>query len=110
MKYKIIHIEWEGPFVLVRKIIVNCNLCSNEINQLLKISRLAYRENYIRVNVMKQILTKRETEEIIKTNDRVEQLIDIDDLCRILKLKRSYIYLLTHGRKIPHYKLNGFLH
>ena len=42
----------------------------------------------------------------IKTN---YGLIDIDDLSRILKLKRSYIYLLTHERKIPHYKLQGHL-
>ena len=39
----------------------------------------------------------------------IEQLIGIDDLCQILKLKRSYIYLLTHQKKIPHYKLGGQL-
>lgn len=39
----------------------------------------------------------------------IEQLINIDELCQILKLKRSYIYLLTHQKKIPHYKLGGQL-
>jgi len=43
------------------------------------------------------------------SNDIIEKLIGIDDLCRILKLKRSYVYLLTHEKKIPHYKLNGHL-
>jgi excisionase family DNA binding protein len=44
-----------------------------------------------------------------KTNANIEELICIEDLCRILKLKKSYIYLLTHEKKIPHYKLNGHL-
>ena len=44
-----------------------------------------------------------------KTAALVEQLIGIDELCQILKLKRSYIYLLTHQKKIPHYKLGGQL-
>lgn len=43
------------------------------------------------------------------SNDIIEELIGIDDLCRILKLKRSYVYLLTHEKKIPHYKFNGHL-
>ena len=41
--------------------------------------------------------------------EKVEELIGIEDLCRILKLKKSYIYLLTHEKKIPHYKLHGHL-
>jgi len=44
-----------------------------------------------------------------KTAALVEQLIGIDELCQILKLKRSYIYLHTHQKKIPHYKLGGQL-
>ena len=39
----------------------------------------------------------------------VEELICIDDLWKILKLKKSYVYLLTHEKKIPHYKLKGHL-
>ena len=42
-------------------------------------------------------------------NSIFEELIDISDLCQILKLKKSYIYLLTHERKIPHYKVQGHL-
>lgn len=39
----------------------------------------------------------------------MEELICIEELCKILKLKKSYIYLLTHEKKIPHFKLNGHL-
>ncbi|MBN1995969.1 helix-turn-helix domain-containing protein [candidate division KSB1 bacterium] len=38
-----------------------------------------------------------------------EGLIDIRELCRILKFKDSYIYHLTHEKKIPYYKVNGHL-
>ena len=44
-----------------------------------------------------------------KTATLNEQLVSIDELCQILKLKKSYIYLLTHQRKIPHYKLGAQL-
>ena len=39
----------------------------------------------------------------------VEELIDLEQLCAILKVKKSYVYLLTHERKIPHYKVQGHL-
>ena len=54
-------------------------------------------------------MTKKDMTTTNKIHNRIEQLIDIDDLCTILKLKRSYVYLLTHERKIPHYKLQGHL-
>jgi excisionase family DNA binding protein len=38
-----------------------------------------------------------------------ENMIGIEELCQILQLKRSYIYLLTHQRQIPHYKVKGHL-
>ena len=44
-----------------------------------------------------------------KDSRMVEELISIEELCRILKLKKSYVYLLTHQKKIPHYKINGQL-
>jgi excisionase family DNA binding protein len=46
---------------------------------------------------------------VAKETNIVEELICIDDLCRILKLKKSYVYLLTHEKKIPHYKLGRHL-
>ena len=39
----------------------------------------------------------------------IEELIDIGLLCNILKFKKSYVYLLTHEKKIPHYKIQGHL-
>lgn len=39
----------------------------------------------------------------------IEELVDIDQLCKILKFKKSYVYFLTHQRKIPHYKVCGHL-
>lgn len=38
-----------------------------------------------------------------------EDLISIDDVCQALGLKKSYVYMLTHERRIPHYKVNGHL-
>ena len=38
-----------------------------------------------------------------------EPLVNIEDICYILKLKKSYVYLLTHEKRIPHYKVNGHL-
>ena len=43
------------------------------------------------------------------TNLKFENLIAIDDLCQILKVKKSYIYVLTHEKRIPHYKIQGHL-
>lgn len=42
-------------------------------------------------------------------NGVCEKFLDIDEVCQMLKLKKSYIYLLTHEKKIPHYKVNGHL-
>ena len=42
-------------------------------------------------------------------SENVEKFLGVDDLCRILQLKKSYVYLLTHEKKIPHYKINGHL-
>ena len=43
------------------------------------------------------------------SNDVVEELLNINELCEIIKLKKSYLYLLTHEKRIPHYKINGHL-
>ena len=43
------------------------------------------------------------------SDKKIEELIGIDELCKILKFKKSYIYLMTHERKIPHYKIKGHL-
>ena len=45
----------------------------------------------------------------IYKQDNVEELICIDDLCQILKVKKAYIYNLTHTNQIPYYKLGNLL-
>ena len=44
-----------------------------------------------------------------KGHDIFEELITIEELAQTLCLKKSYIYLLTHQKKIPHYKIQGHL-
>ena len=39
----------------------------------------------------------------------VEELLTIDELCKILKVKKSYIYNLTYSNQIPFYKLGNLL-
>jgi len=41
--------------------------------------------------------------------EKLEELIDTEYLCQVLKFKKSYIYLLTHEKRIPHYKVQGHL-
>ena len=35
----------------------------------------------------------------------MNELITVDELCRLLKLKKSRVYYLTHIEQIPHYKI-----
>lgn len=36
-----------------------------------------------------------------------ESLMTIDEVCLLLKVRKSYIYRLTSMNKIPHYKIGG---
>jgi excisionase family DNA binding protein len=38
-----------------------------------------------------------------------EELLTPEDVCRLLKIKRSYLYDLTHRNRIPHLKLGRHL-
>jgi excisionase family DNA binding protein len=38
-----------------------------------------------------------------------EELVDINHLCKVLKLKKSYVYNLTYSNQIPFYKLGNLL-
>ena len=44
----------------------------------------------------------------MKTNTNMK-LIDIDELCQILNVKKSYVYSLTHTKQIPYYKIGGHI-
>ena len=36
-----------------------------------------------------------------------KEILNVSEACEFLDYKRSYLYKLTHLRKIPHYKPNG---
>ena len=36
-------------------------------------------------------------------------LLTLNEVCELLKVPKSYIYSLTHQRKIPHIKMMGHL-
>ena len=38
-----------------------------------------------------------------------DKLLTIQEVCELLKVSRSYIYWLTHQKKIPHIKMMGHL-
>ena len=37
----------------------------------------------------------------------IEDLLTIDEVCTLLRVKRSYIYRLTSRNEIPYYKISG---
>jgi excisionase family DNA binding protein len=38
-----------------------------------------------------------------------ERLLTVHDICELLKVPKSYVYWLTHSKKIPYLKINGHL-
>jgi len=38
-----------------------------------------------------------------------ERLLTVRDITALLQVKKSYVYYLTHNRKIPHFKIHGHL-
>jgi len=38
-----------------------------------------------------------------------ERLLTVQDICELLKVPKSYVYWLTHSKKIPYLKINGHL-
>jgi excisionase family DNA binding protein len=39
--------------------------------------------------------------------DKQEQFLSLDEVCELLKVKRSYIYNLTSQNLIPFYRIGG---
>ena len=39
----------------------------------------------------------------------IEHLLTADDVCTLLRIKKSYLYALTSENRIPHFKIGGFL-
>lgn len=42
-------------------------------------------------------------------NANFEKLIDADELCELCGFRKSFVYSLTHQKKIPHYKVGHML-
>jgi excisionase family DNA binding protein len=40
---------------------------------------------------------------------KIDRLLTIQEVCNLLKVKETYVYWLTHQRKIPHIKMQGHL-
>jgi len=40
---------------------------------------------------------------------KLERLLTVQDISSLLRVPKSYVYWLTHRRKIPHLKINGHL-
>ena len=39
----------------------------------------------------------------------VDRLLTVQEICELLQAKRTYVYWLTHQRKIPYIKIQGIL-
>jgi excisionase family DNA binding protein len=45
----------------------------------------------------------------MSADDPVERLLTVQEISQLLKVPRSYVYWLTHQRRIPHLKIHGHL-
>lgn len=43
------------------------------------------------------------------TGGGVDRLLTIQEVCELRKVKKTYVYWLTHQKKIPHIKIQGIL-
>jgi len=41
--------------------------------------------------------------------NNIEKLLTIQEICELLRVPKSYVYNLTHSKRIPHIKINGHL-
>jgi excisionase family DNA binding protein len=37
----------------------------------------------------------------------VDRLLTVQEICELLKVKKTYVYWLTHRNRIPHIKIQG---
>ncbi|MFC2173407.1 helix-turn-helix transcriptional regulator [Acidobacteriota bacterium] len=63
------------------------------------------REQYVAASVIPEKVSSMLNSRV--TMDSRRRIIDIDEICTWLKLKKSYIYHLTHIEAIPHIKLSS---
>ena len=44
-----------------------------------------------------------------RTDVKLERLLTVQEISELLKVPKSYVYWLTHQKKIPHLKIQGHL-
>ena len=40
---------------------------------------------------------------------KLDRLLTVRELCELLKVRKTYVYWLTHQKRIPHIKMQGHL-
>lgn len=45
----------------------------------------------------------------VERKQATEKLLTVQEICELLKVPRTYIYWLTHQKKIPYIKMQGHL-
>jgi len=45
----------------------------------------------------------------VERKPATEKLLTVQEICELLKVPRTYIYWLTHQKKIPYIKMQGHL-
>jgi excisionase family DNA binding protein len=45
----------------------------------------------------------------VEKKPSTEKLLTVQEICELLKVPRTYIYWLTHQKKIPYIKMQGHL-
>jgi excisionase family DNA binding protein len=53
--------------------------------------------------------TGRNRTEEMSADAILDRLLTIQEICELLKVPKSYVYWLTHQKKIPHIKMQGHL-
>lgn len=47
--------------------------------------------------------------EEVSVEIKIDRLMTVQEVCELLNVRKTYVYWLTHRRKIPHIKLQGHL-
>ncbi len=59
------------------------------------------------LEAMNERLAMVETKINLPTTSPEKKILTVDDICKLLGMKKSTVYSQTHLAKIPHYKANG---
>jgi excisionase family DNA binding protein len=43
------------------------------------------------------------------TAEKFDRLLTVQEVCELLNVRKTYVYWLTHRKKIPHIKMQGHL-